>query len=144
MQALSPEQYERLRDLASAWQHQQGRHLKEAPHTNPRLGVDALCFQRWSFEGGDEHLVGALVTPLSLSLVLVPVDAEVVAPAQGERQLFTLPSGRYAFQAERLASPLWLWRCELMDDLSDLASRQEASRLAQRLMDRVMTPAPGE
>ena len=144
MQALSPEQYERLRELAAAWQHQQGRGLKEVSHYNPRLGVDALCFQRWSFEGGDNHLVGALVTPVSLSLVLVPVDAEAAAPPSGERRLFALPSGRYAFQVERLASPLWLWRCELLDDLSDLATRQEASRLAQQLMDRVMTPAARE
>ena len=144
MQAPSPEQYERLRDLAAAWQRRQGRDLKAMAHYNPRLGVDALCFQRWSFAGDDDHLVGALITPVSLSLVLVPLDPQVAAPAEGEQRLFTLPSGRYAFQLERLASPLWLWRCELLDDLSDLTSRQEASRLAQRLMDRVMTPAPPE
>lgn len=144
MQAPSPEQYERLRELAAAWQRQQGRDMKAAPHYNPRLSVDALCFQRWSFTDVDDYLVGALVAPVSLSLVLVPVDPGSPAPLSDERRRFALPSGRYEFLVERLESSLWLWRCELLDDLSDLGSRQEASRLAQRLMDRVMAPAPAQ
>jgi hypothetical protein len=145
MQALSPEQYDRLRRLAKAWQQQSADSLKASPRYNPRLTVDALCFQRRGFQSRgfqrrDDYLVGALVTPVSLSLVLVPADTEVPPPAPGTRQTFTLPSGRYPFVAEPLAPPLWLWRCELLDDLSDLASLQEASRLAQQLMDRVMTP----
>lgn len=147
MQILSPAQYERLRCLAVAWQRQQGADLKEQPNYNPRLMVDAICFQSLEpvsseSDGADAaYLAGALVTPVSLSLVLVPREEATSPPAMGERQRFTLPSGRYSFTAERLSDALWLWRCELLDDLSDLNSRQEASRLAQQLMDRVMTPA---
>ncbi|WP_170064087.1 [NiFe]-hydrogenase assembly chaperone HybE [Halomonas heilongjiangensis] len=133
MQALSPEQYARLRELADAWT---GRHLKAAkrdPRFNPRLTADALCFQRHG-----DHLLGALVTPLSLSLVLLPEASP--PPAQSTRRV-SLPSGDYAFRAEQLDETLWLWRCELLDDLSDLGSREAASRLAQQLMERVMAPA---
>ncbi len=42
--------------------------------------------------------------------------------------------------AERLDATQWCWRCELLDDLSDIESLQEASRLAQRLMDKVLAP----
>lgn len=148
MQALTPEQYERLRDLAAAWQQQQGRSLKASPHYNPRLSVDALCFQVLAKSQGDReeeiYLAGALVTPVSLSLVLVPAVEAAPPPESGTRRQFALPSGRYPFVAERLARSLWLWRCELMDDLSDLGSLQEASRLAQQMMDKVMAPTGGE
>ncbi|MDI5984967.1 [NiFe]-hydrogenase assembly chaperone HybE [Halomonas sp. M4R5S39] len=135
MQALSPEQYVRLRELADAWA---GRHLKAAkrdPRFNPRLTADALCFQRHG-----DHLLGALVTPLSLSLVLLP-EASSPPPAEQRTRRVSLPSGDYGFRAEHLGETLWLWRCELLDDLSDLASREAASRLAQQLMERVMAPA---
>lgn len=145
MQALTPEQYERLRDLAAAWQQQQGRSLKASPHYNPRLSVDALCFQALSKPRPEEreegYLVGALVTPVSLSLVLVPAEEVAPPPEPDVCRQFALPSGRYPFVAERLAGSLWLWRCELMDDLSDLDSLQEASRLAQQMMDKVMRAA---
>ncbi|WP_181870001.1 [NiFe]-hydrogenase assembly chaperone HybE [Halomonas sp. DQ26W] len=144
MQALTPDQYERLRDLAAAWQRQQGRSLKASPHYNPRLSVDALCFQALPKELPDDgevsYLVGALVTPVSLSLALVPAEANVPSAESGTHLHFALPSGRYPFVAEPLGPSLWLWRCELMDDLSDLDSLQEASRLAQQMMDKVMTP----
>lgn len=145
MQALTPEQYERLRDLAAAWQQQQqGRSLKASPHYNPRLSVDALCFQALPMgDAGHEvvaYLAGALVTPVSLSLVLVPAEKSAPPPEPGVRRHFILPSGRYPFVAESLVDSLWLWRCELMDDLSDLDSLQEASRLAQQMMNKVMAP----
>ncbi|MBZ0330324.1 [NiFe]-hydrogenase assembly chaperone HybE [Halomonas sp. ANAO-440] len=143
MQALTPEQYERLRDLAAAWQQQQGRSLKASPQYNPRLTVDALCFQVLPEDPSDgedtAYLAGALVTPVSLSLVLVPAEHSSPPPEPGTRRHFTLPSGRYPFIAERPATSVWLWRCELIDDLSDLDSLQEASRLAQRMMDKVMS-----
>ena len=134
MQALSPEQYARLRELADAWTRRHLEAAKKDPCFNPRLVVDALCFQRH-----DGQLLGALITPLSLSLVLLPGEASASPPPQDSRRV-TLPSGVYGFGVERLDG-IWLWRCELLDDLSDIASREEGSRLAQRLMERVMTPA---
>lgn len=144
MLAPTPAQYERLSEMAQAWkQRQGGEALRSAPGANPRLDVDALCFQVHSDEGGDgpSLLVGALISPVSLSLVLFPLFASDRAPAAGERRFFLLPSGSYPFIAEVLEEEgLWLWRCELLDDLSDLTSRQEGSRLAQRLVNQVMTP----
>lgn len=144
MQALTPEQYQRLHEMAQAWKHWQGAALEAAPGTNGRLDVDALCFQAHRGASGEvdahAYLVGALVSPASLSLVLFPAVAGIQAPTAGERRAFTLPSGRYPFVAEVLKPDIWLWRCELLDDLSDLESREEASRLAQRLMDKVMAP----
>lgn len=138
MQALSPEQYSRLRQLADAWVR---RHLKSAkrdPCFNPRLGADALCFQPL-----EDHLLGALITPVSLSMAMLPQDTEALAPDDGATRHVALPSGNYAFVAERLEAGIWFWRCRVLDDLSDVESLQHASRLAQRLMERIMTPDDG-
>ncbi|WP_185827454.1 [NiFe]-hydrogenase assembly chaperone HybE [Halomonas nitroreducens] len=138
MQALTAEQYARLQQLARAWER---RHLKAAKaeaRYNPRLGVDALCFQPHALEEGREVLIGALITPLSLSLILVPVRDEPPA-APETRQRVSLPSGDYPFCPLALEDQPGLWACELLDDLSDVGSLQEGSRLAQQLMERVMT-----
>ncbi|MBS9402632.1 [NiFe]-hydrogenase assembly chaperone HybE [Halomonas sp. TRM85114] len=138
MQSLSPEQYGRLRQFADAWTR---RHLKSAkrdPHFNPRLGVDALCFQPV-----DNQLLGALITPLSLSLAMLPQDSAALVPDNGATRHVALPSGGYDFVAERLEVGIWWWRCQVLDDLSDIESLQQASRLAQQLMERVMTPDDG-
>ena len=81
-----------------------------------------------------------VVRRLVILLVVALDRSETVAPEPGAQQTFKLPSGSYLFTAEVLEQGVWLWRCELLDDLSDLASREEGSRLAQRLMDKVMTP----
>ncbi|MFG6179064.1 [NiFe]-hydrogenase assembly chaperone HybE [Halomonas sp. THAF12] len=138
MQALTAEQYDRLARLAQAWQREHLVAAKVEPHFNPRLGVDALCFQPWTTDQGHHGLLGALITPVSLSLVWMPNDAERPAQAPGDRLVLALPSGRYPFHAERLGDDMRLWRCPLLDDLSDLESLAHGSRLAQRLMEQVM------
>lgn len=153
MQALSAAQYARLAALAEAWTR---RHLKAAkaePHFNPRLAADALCFQPQTLPDGRPGLLGALITPVSLSLALVDDGTDVPSP-QATRLVLALPSGRYAFAWEPLghgerhgeghdesADPLpGFWRCSLLTDLTDIDSLPAASRLAQRLMERVMRP----
>lgn len=161
MQALSPQQYQWLERLAQAYLRRHAHEYKTAPGRNPHLAVDALCFQRH-----DGAMLGALVTPLSLSLALVPWealdgaqpddDSQNAARGNGARRdaaqrsaarrdaahrIVRLPSGRYPFVREVLDGGEVLWRCELLDDLSTLSGPEDASRLAQQLMQRVMAPA---
>ncbi|MEQ5802185.1 [NiFe]-hydrogenase assembly chaperone HybE [Halomonas sp. H10-9-1] len=146
MHALTPEQYQRLRRLGEAWTASHLREAKSLPHFNPRLAADALCFQCCRLPGHGEQLVGALVTPVSLWLVMLPADEAEPVPPCGERCTLSLPSGRYPMEAVALGESLGCWRLVLLDDLADVATRQDASRLAQQLMERVMVPAqePGE
>lgn len=140
MQALTADQYARLRQLAETWRRCHLKAAKREPRFNPRLGVDALCFQPHPLEDGRRGLLGALVTPVSLSLVLVLDESAAPRPTAAQLTL-ALPSGRYPFVLESLGEAQWWWRCELLDDLSDVHSLQEGSRLAQQLMERIMTPA---
>ncbi|WP_299232876.1 [NiFe]-hydrogenase assembly chaperone HybE [uncultured Halomonas sp.] len=138
MHALTPEQYQRLRRLAEAWTASHLRESKSLPQFNPLLAADALCFQCYRLPEHGEQLVGALVTPVSLWLVMLPERADGPGPVAGERCTLTLPSGRYPMEAIALGDEVACWRLVLLDDLSDVTSRQDASRLAQRLMERVM------
>lgn len=143
MQALTADQYAWLRQLAEAWNHGYLKAAKRDSRFNPRLGVDALCFQPHPLDDQRDGLLGALITPVSLSLVLV-IDESVASAPEASRLTLPLPSGRYPFVLETLGEADRWWRCELLDDLSDVASLHEASRLAQQLMERVMAPAsPG-
>ncbi|GGX79480.1 hypothetical protein GCM10007160_03440 [Litchfieldella qijiaojingensis] len=140
MQALGVEQYARLQHLARCYEHRHARTMEQSPQRNPCLTVDALCFQPLPGSEATGALVGTLLTPISLSLAIVPPEGETM-PSEGERRVIELPGGRYPFQAERVDDRVWLWRCPLLDDLRDLETLQEANRLAQQLLDRVMTPA---
>lgn len=141
MHALTPEQYARLGRLAEAWTRHHLREAKAAPAFNPRLAADALCFQRHTDPELGEQLVGALVTPVSLWLVMVPAADSVEMPEVGSHHWLALPSGEYPLETVALGEEAWCRRLVLLDDLSDVNSRQAASRLAQQLMERLMAPA---
>lgn len=142
MHALTPEQYARLGRLAEAWTRHHLREAKAAPAFNPRLAADALCFQRHTDPELGEQLVGALVTPVSLWLVMVPAADSVEMPEVGSHHWLALPSGEYPLETVALGEEAWCRRLVLLDDLSDVNSRQAASRLAQQLMERVMAERP--
>lgn len=143
MHVLTPAQYARLRRLAEAWRHAQLHDAKASSTFNPRLAADALCFQRHQDAVLGEQLVGALVTPVSLWLVMVPADEADERQPAGDRHWLMLPSGDYPLETVSLGEGQWCRRLVLLDDLSDVASRPAASRLAQRLMERVMAPHEG-
>ncbi|WP_311943927.1 [NiFe]-hydrogenase assembly chaperone HybE [Halomonas piscis] len=111
--------------------------LKGLAHYNPRLGVDALCFQRLTPEGGEALLAGALITPCSLWLVALWPDEP--ADAATDEYLLTLPSGSYRLHRHAFGSRSWYQR-RILDDLSELDSMEEAARLAQQLMTRLFEP----
>lgn len=137
MQALSRAHYARLEQLVDAYKQRYTTYFKQSARRNPRLGVDALCFRAF----GVDELLGVWITPLSLSLACVSIEAERTSniAKEGAVRIIKLPSGGYRFVAERLTPSETLWRCELLDDLSDLEGAGEAARLAQQVIERVMT-----
>lgn len=136
MQALTPEQYAKLRRLANSWERRYLRHAKQQTGFNPRLAADALCFQPLG-QGEEELLVGVLITPLSLALVLVPA-AGSDCPASDARRWLSTPSGDYPLTPLELDADDWVWHCVLLDDVSDITSLQHGSQLAQNLMTSLM------
>jgi len=140
MQLPTFEEYEQITELARDYRDSQIRLLKREPVFNPRLGVDGLCFQRGQFEGLEgTGLIGALITPCALWLVAIPGNAS--SHVWQDSLLISLPSGAYRFVLQPLQDGQGCYMCRILDDLSDLQTMQEAAQLAQRLMERIMTPA---
>lgn len=145
----SGEEYAMLADMARAYRDVHLVTLKASEHYNPHLGVDALCFQRLTGPddtgpGGEALLAGALITPCALWLVALCPDHSADAGAAADERLLTLPSGAYRLYRHAFAERVWYQR-RILDDLRDLGSMQEAARLAQQLMARLLTsPADGD
>ncbi|MGO2132268.1 MAG: [NiFe]-hydrogenase assembly chaperone HybE [Halomonas sp.] len=142
MQALRPEQYAELRRLVTSWERRYLREAKQQAGFNPRLAADALCFQPLPQDEGG-LLVGALITPLSLALMLVPATGSDCPPPGATRWL-GLPAGDYPLTPLALDAGDWVWCCVLLDDVTDVSSLEQGSRLAQRLMTSLMTSTTAE
>ncbi|GGC84109.1 [NiFe]-hydrogenase assembly chaperone HybE [Vreelandella lutescens] len=143
MQTLESHEYGYLAELAKCYRDEHLALLKRHAGFNPRLGVDALCFQHIAPRiSGASVMAGALITPCELWLVALPEQSTLQAPLAPECVL-TLPSGRYTLQLERLPTGIEFYKRKILDDLSDLESLQEAARLAQRMMEQLMA-SPAE
>ncbi|MDQ7731206.1 [NiFe]-hydrogenase assembly chaperone HybE [Halomonas sp. SpR1] len=136
MQTLTADEYTFLAELAQAYRDAHLPSIKQRSDWNPRLGVDALCFQHY----GAEYMVGALITPCELWLVVVP-DQSLLTESMTETFTLALPSGAYQLSLERLPGGYQLYKRAILGDLSELESMQEAARLAQQMMTRLMQPA---
>lgn len=143
MQMLTADEYAFLAELATAYRDTHLASIKQTEGWNPRLGIDALCFQH-CFQNslqhcGTEYMVGALITPCELWLVAVPNQSSLTEPLADSLSL-VLPSGAYRLMLERLPSGYEFYKRAILHDLSELDSMQEAARLAQQMMARLMQP----
>lgn len=68
--------------------------MEGLPFLNPNLRVEAVGFRPWSGEW-----LGALVTPWSVNLVLMPGDGPWKPLPVGGERIVALPAGRYRFIA---------------------------------------------
>jgi len=68
--------------------------MEGLPFLNPKLRVQAVGFRPW---GGD--WLGALVTPWSVNLVLLPGDGPWTSLPVGGERIVALPAGRFRFIA---------------------------------------------
>lgn len=136
MYTLTADEYAFLAELAKAYRDMHLPSMKQKGSWNPRLGIDALCFQHH----GAGNMVGALITPCELWLVVVPTQSQLTEPLADSLTL-SLPSGAYQLSLERLPGGYELYKRAILRDLDELENMQEAARLAQQMMVRLMQPA---
>lgn len=95
------------------------------PFLNDKLRVEAVGFRPW-----DGEWLGALVTPWSLNLVLLPGEGQWKAlPAGGER-IVALPAGRYRFIAGVDADLGEYHACSLFSPTQEFADHESARATA--------------
>ncbi|MBR0566143.1 [NiFe]-hydrogenase assembly chaperone HybE [Azoarcus sp. L1K30] len=105
--------------------------MADLPLCNPALAVAALGFRQWEGEW-----LGALLTPWSLSLMLVPGGGgRFRTLSLGQHQCWTLPSGEYEFvgNSEPEIGPYQL--CSLYSPVFEFATQAEAEAVALAALD---------
>ncbi len=120
------------------------------PFLNPRLQVEAFGFRAWQ-----GPLVGALVTPWSINLVILPDPAvPAIGPATtsppgafrvlagGQSQVWQFPSGAYEFHGHDEAGLGPYQQCSLFSPAEEFASQQDAREAASAALEELFR-APG-
>jgi [NiFe] hydrogenase assembly HybE family chaperone len=101
--------------------------MADMPNLNPALSVEAV-----DFEKHDGHWLGVLVTPWSMSLMLLPAGPEnwVGAP-EGRRLIVRYPAGEFAFLGGSEEGIGEYLSCSLFHSMAQF-SDQETARLTAR------------
>jgi [NiFe] hydrogenase assembly HybE family chaperone len=96
------------------------------PFLNPNLRVEAVGFRPWSGEW-----LGALVTPWSVNLVLLPGDGPWQALPTGGERIVALPAGRFRFLAGHDDELGEYHACSLFSPALDFADHDTARAVAE-------------
>jgi [NiFe] hydrogenase assembly HybE family chaperone len=109
------------------------------PFLNEQLRVEALGFRDWQ-----GVRVGALVTPWSINLIILPAPGAVLPPTRvGDSRSWVFPSGEYAFIAG--ADPMLgaYAQCSLFSPAFEFASHDDAVAAARAALEALFTvPQP--
>lgn len=128
------------RELERVFAHIAATRMAGLPVVNPALHVAAVGFRAWQ-----GCRVGVLVTPWSLSLVLLP--GAHAAPRRllpDERQTWDFPSGSYAFMGMQESALGLAQMCPLLSPLPEFGAQQEAVAAAEAVMAALFAPASAD
>jgi [NiFe] hydrogenase assembly HybE family chaperone len=111
--------------------------MGDMPNLNPALSVEAVDFAK--HEG---HWLGVLVTPWTMSLMLLPAGQEdwVGAP-EGRRLIIRYPAGDFAFLGGEEDAIGEYLSCALFQSMAQFPD-QEAARLTARASRLALLQAP--
>ncbi|MBU1426690.1 MAG: [NiFe]-hydrogenase assembly chaperone HybE [Gammaproteobacteria bacterium] len=101
------------------------------PICNPVLRVQAVGFREWQ-----EHWVGVLVTPWTISLVLMPGEkGPLKTLGADEKMTWEFPSGNYEFMGLNEPALGSCQVCSLISPVGDVASHEDAVTIAGQVME---------
>jgi len=108
------------------------------PILNPALAVEAVGLQRWN-----GHWLGALLTPWSLGVLLLPAEraAWVSVPPQ-QRRFVHFPFGDLAFLGGDEPGLGEYQTCSLFSPMDAFADQGEARATAQASLAALLAPSP--
>jgi [NiFe] hydrogenase assembly HybE family chaperone len=110
------------------------------PICNPALRVQVVGLREWQ-----GRMVGVLVTPWTISLVLMPgADAPLATLGPEEKITWEFPSGKYVFMGLNEPALGTCQTCSLISPLIDFQSQDDAVTVARQVMEALFVPAPVE
>jgi [NiFe] hydrogenase assembly HybE family chaperone len=100
------------------------------PICNAALRVQAVGFREWQ-----EHWVGVLITPWTISLVLMPGDkAPLKTLGADEKMTWAFPSGSYEFMGLNDPTLGTCQICSLISPINDIERHEDAVSIAEQVM----------
>jgi len=112
--------------------------MADLPFLNPALRVEAVGFRDWS-----GLRLGALVTPWSINLMLLPGPATALPPVRtGEEKLYAFPAGVYGFHGhdDPLTGPYQ--QCSLFSPVEEFSTHDDAVAAARAALEGLVAPQP--
>jgi [NiFe] hydrogenase assembly HybE family chaperone len=101
------------------------------PICNPALKVQAVGFREWQ-----GRWVGVLVTPWTISLVLVAgAEAPLAVLASDEKMTWEFPAGKYEFMGLNEPALGTCQTCSLISPVGDVERHEDAVNIADQAME---------
>lgn len=101
------------------------------PICNEAMRVQAVGFRVWQ-----EHWVGVLITPWTISLVLMPGDkAPLKMLGADEKMTWAFPSGDYEFMGLNDPALGACQICSLISPVNDVERHEDAVSIAEQVME---------
>ena len=101
------------------------------PICNPAVRVQAVGFCEWQ-----ERWVGVLVTPWTISLVMMPGEnVPLNTLASDEKMTWEFPSGKYEFMGLNEAALGTCQTCSLISPVTDVETHEDAVSIAREVME---------
>lgn len=101
------------------------------PICNGAMRVQAVGFREWQ-----EHWVGVLITPWTISLVLMPGDKTPLKTlGADEKMTWTFPSGDYEFMGLNDPALGTCQICSLISPVNDIGCHEDAVGIAGQVME---------
>jgi [NiFe] hydrogenase assembly HybE family chaperone len=124
------------RELEQAFERVRTERMAGLPLLNERLRVEALGFRDWQ-----GIRVGALVTPWSINLVILPgPGATLSTPRAGETRAWVFPSGEYAFDSCEDPALGAYQQCSLFSPAFEFESHDDAVAAARAALEALFQP----
>ena len=101
------------------------------PICNDALRVQAVGFREWQ-----DHWVGVLVTPWTISLALMPGDKGPLRTlGADEKMSWEFPSGKYEFMGLNEPALGTCQTCSLISPVIDFERHEDAVKVAEQVME---------
>lgn len=114
------------------------KRMADLPFLNPALHVEALDFRDWS-----GYRLGALVTPWSINLMLLPGSgAPLPTVRAGDEHAWAFPSGVYGFQSHEAAGIGPYHQCSLFSPPTEFSCHDDAVAAVRAALEALLAPPP--
>lgn len=125
-------------EIMHAFRRIEQNQMQDLPVCNNQLTTEIAGLRRF-----EQYWVGALITPWTLQLILLPATAEAESLQEGDYRTFQFPQGPVMFMASGNPDLGVYLACSLVSPLHDFSSQEKIRDTAEEVM-RLLFQSPGK